>query len=182
MVERKKRIPEKSAEASGTPGGPTSWWDKRTKNEKIITGIGGICCLGIIVLLIFGAMTPEAPSTESREIETVTPEENTGTVTPEEDTETEGQRQAAKMAESYLNTMPFSREGLIEQLEYEGFTRQEAEYGVDQTGADWNKQAAKMAESYLNTMSFSREGLIEQLEYEGFTRPQAEYGVRSVGL
>mgnify|MGYP000334972687 CR=1 FL=1 len=27
--------------------------------------------------------------------------------------------------------MPFSREGLIEQLEYEGFTHSQAVYGVD---------------------------------------------------
>jgi len=77
--------------------------------------------------------------------------------------------------------MAFSREGLIDQLEFEGFTRQEAEYGVDQSGANWNEQAALKAEEYLNLMAFSREGLIDQLEFEGFTRQEAEYGVQSVG-
>jgi hypothetical protein len=33
-----------------------------------------------------------------------------------------------------LDTMPFSRSGLIDQLEYEGFTPEQALYGVDQTG------------------------------------------------
>jgi hypothetical protein len=92
-----------------------------------------------------------------------------------------GERNAVKKAESYLKYSSFSRTGLIEQLEYEGFTRQEAEYGVDHTGANWNEQAAKKAESYLKHSSFSRTGLIEQLEYEGFTPQQAEYGVRAVG-
>ena len=42
--------------------------------------------------------------------------------------------QAAKMAKTYLDTMAFSRSGLIEQLEYEGFTHEQAVYGVEQNG------------------------------------------------
>ncbi|MBV1755875.1 MAG: Ltp family lipoprotein [Methanobacterium sp.] len=175
----KKRTPKKIDESSGTPEKPTSWWDKRTTNEKILAGVG-VCCLGIILIVgIGGILSPDAPSPEIAE--TVPSEEDAPTV-DQRPTTTAGQEQAAKMAENYLNTMPFSRSGLIEQLEFEGFTRQEAEYGVDQTGADWNKQSAKMAENYLNTMPFSRSGLIEQLEFEGFTRQQAEYGARAAGL
>jgi SOS response regulatory protein OraA/RecX len=92
-----------------------------------------------------------------------------------------GERNAAKKALDYLRFTAFSREGLIEQLEFEGFTHEEAVYGVDQSGADWNEQAALKAQSYLDYSSFSREGLIEQLEFEGFTRQQAEFGVRAVG-
>jgi len=92
-----------------------------------------------------------------------------------------GEKNAAKKALDYLRYSSFSREGLIDQLEYEGFTPQQAEYGVAQSGANWNEQAAKKAESYLKYSSFSREGLIDQLEYEGFTPQQAEYGVRAVG-
>ncbi|HOA80824.1 MAG TPA: Ltp family lipoprotein [Defluviitaleaceae bacterium] len=36
------------------------------------------------------------------------------------------------MAETYLETMPFSRSSLIEQLEFEGFTTEEATYAADQ--------------------------------------------------
>ena len=103
------------------------------------------------------------------------------TVKENTDKATLGEINAALKAKSYLRTMPFSRTGLIEQLEYEGFTHQEAVYGVAQSGADWNEQAALKAKSYLRTMPFSRTGLIEQLEYEGFTRQEAEYGVRAVG-
>lgn len=75
----------------------------------------------------------------------------------------------------------FSYEGLIDQLVFEKFTEEEATYGVDNCGADWNEQAAKKAEDYLSFSSFSREGLIEQLKFEKFTDDQAEYGVKAVG-
>ncbi len=95
---------------------------------------------------------------------------------------TKGQENAVRKAESYLDTMPFSRNGLIEQLEFEGFTNEEAVYGVDNVIVDWNEQAVKKAKSYLDTMPFSRNGLIEQLEFEGFTHEQAVYGVDQNGL
>ena len=96
--------------------------------------------------------------------------------------ESVSQSNARKKAESYLSIMAFSREGLIEQLEFEGFSNVDATYGTDAQGADWNEQAAKKAQSYLDTMAFSRSGLIDQLLFEGFTQEQAEYGVNAVGL
>ena len=42
--------------------------------------------------------------------------------------------QAAKCAENYLKYAAFSRERLIDQLLYEGFTQEQAEYGVEQNG------------------------------------------------
>ena len=42
--------------------------------------------------------------------------------------------QAALMAAEYLDTMSFSRTGLIDQLEYEGFSYDQAVYGVEQAG------------------------------------------------
>lgn len=94
---------------------------------------------------------------------------------------TMGQQNALWSALQYLNTMAFSKSGLIDQLEYEGYSTEEATYAVENCGADWNEQAAKSAQNYINTMSFSRSGLIDQLIYEGFTREQAEYGVSTVG-
>lgn len=92
-----------------------------------------------------------------------------------------GKQNALEQAESYLGYSAFSREGLIEQLEFEGYSHEEAVYAVDEIEVDWKEQAALKAEDYLDYSSFSREGLIEQLEYEGFTREQAEYGVEAVG-
>ena len=42
--------------------------------------------------------------------------------------------QAAKVAESYINHSSFSRSGLIDQLQYEGFTKDQAEYGATAVG------------------------------------------------
>lgn len=96
-------------------------------------------------------------------------------------TPTMGEKNALTQAKSYLKYSAFSYTGLIEQLEYEGYTTKEATYGADNCGADWNEQAAKMAASYMKYSSFSRQSLYDQLVYEGFTAKQAEYGVKSVG-
>ena len=97
-------------------------------------------------------------------------------------TPTRGEQNALSTAHDYLDTMAFSRSGLIDQLKYEGYTSSEAEYAVDNCGADWDYQAVLMAEEYLDAMSFSRSGLIDQLEYEGFSYSQASAAATAVGL
>lgn len=92
------------------------------------------------------------------------------------------QQNAVRKAEQYLNTMAFSRQGLIDQLVYEGYPIEDATFGVDYPQTDWNAQAAAKAQNYLDTMPFSRQSLIEQLVYEGFSQEQAEFGVAAVGL
>lgn len=92
---------------------------------------------------------------------------------------TTGQKNALSRAKSYISVMPFSRDGLFDQLKYEGYTDTEAAYGADNCGADWMQQAEKKAMKYLSVMPFSRTGLIDQLEYDGFTSDQAEHGVDS---
>lgn len=94
---------------------------------------------------------------------------------------TVGQENALKKAKSYLDTMAFSKKGLVEQLEFEGFSTEDSTFAVENCGADWKEQAAKKAKSYMDLMAFSRDGLIEQLEFEGFTTEEAEYGATSVG-
>ena len=94
---------------------------------------------------------------------------------------TMGERNALESAKSYLKYSAFSYSGLIEQLEFEGYSTSEATYAVDHCGADWNEQAALSAASYLKSSSFSKQGLIDQLEFEGFTHAQAVYGVEKNG-
>lgn len=89
--------------------------------------------------------------------------------------------QAKAKAEQYLYTMPFSRSGLIEQLQFEGFDKTEATTAVDSITVDWYKQASLKAEQYLQTMPMSKSGLIEQLKFEGFTLAEATYGANSIG-
>jgi hypothetical protein len=102
--------------------------------------------------------------------------------TPPPPPETVSQSNARETAADYLAYSAFSRTGLIEQLEFEGFSNADATYGVDAQNADWNEQAAKSAAEYLDFSSFSRSGLIDQLVFEGFTQEQAEYGVSTTGL
>ena len=93
---------------------------------------------------------------------------------------TTGDKNALSKAKSYLELMYFSRNGLKEQLMFEGYTEKEATYAVDNCLANWKEQAAGKAKSYLESQSFSRSGLIEQLMFEGFTKSEAEYGVSQV--
>lgn len=135
-------------------------------------------------LLISKAMENGPKSTESQR-ESSTNNYGTNsveTLPPKKDTQTDypvssGKRNALKKAKDYLNVLPFSYSGLIEQLEYEGYSNSEATYAADNCGADWYEQAVKSAKRYLEVMAFSRSGLIDQLEYEGFTYNQAVYGV-----
>mgnify|MGYP002628163739 CR=1 FL=1 len=130
-----------------------------------------------------GASTVSSPTSEETSTDVaeggVTPEESPEpeAETPPPSDETPGESNARESASSYLNFSNFSRTGLIDQLEFEGFTPAEAEYGVDAVGADWNEQAAGSAESYLDFSAFSRSGLVDQLEFEGFTAEEAEFGV-----
>ena len=94
---------------------------------------------------------------------------------------TTGQENALRSAENYLSFMPFSYNGLIEQLEFEKYSYEDAVYAADNCGADWNEQAAKKAKDYLDIMAFSKDGLIEQLEFDGFTHEQAVYGAEANG-
>lgn len=95
---------------------------------------------------------------------------------------TEDQVAIIKMAQSYVDSCNMSYNQLVNQLEYEGYSHDEAVYGADNCGADWNEQAVKAAKSYLDGFNFSREEMINQLEEgEGFTYDQAVYGTDNCG-
>ena len=124
-----------------------------------------------IVDSISGAYAPESSSGTSN-----APGSSARSSRPSH-TPTRGEQNALDQARSYLDIMAFSRTGLIEQLEYKGYTSSEAEYAAENCGADWYEQAVLKAESYLNVSHFSRAGLIDTLEYAGFTTSEAEYAV-----
>ncbi|WP_336470643.1 Ltp family lipoprotein [Mycolicibacterium peregrinum] len=105
-----------------------------------------------------------------------------GPIVPLEPASTVSQRNAVRTAKDYLDYTAFSREGLINQLEYDDFSTADATFAVDHIAVDWNLQAAKAAKAYLDYSGFSRGGLIDQLEYDGFTSAQAAYGASAAGL
>ena len=67
---------------------------------------------------------------------------------------TTGQKNALKSAKNYLSLMGFSKSGLIKQLEFDGYSSEDATYAADNCNANWNEQAAKSAKNYLDTMPF----------------------------
>lgn len=117
-------------------------------------------------------------STTSSSSSTTTPSTSSNASTP---SPTTGEKNALRTAREYLSFSAFSYTGLIKQLEYEGYSTEEATYAADNCNANWNLQAAKSAKEYLDISSFSRQGLIDQLIYEGYTQEQAEYGVTQNG-
>lgn len=92
-----------------------------------------------------------------------------------------GEKNALASAKNYLRFTAFSYEGLISQLEFEQYSREEAVYAADHCGADWCEQALKSAKNYLSFSAFSYDGLIRQLEFEKYTNEQAVYAVDHCG-
>ena len=86
-------------------------------------------------------------------------------------------------AMSYLDFMAFSRNGLIQQLQYEGYTDNAISNALDLLEKDyvsWDIEAVKKAQEYMKTFSFSQQRLYEQLIHDGFTEEQANYGASYV--
>lgn len=56
------------------------------------------------------------------------------------------QQNAIDTARDYLDYTGFSRSGLIDQLEYEDYSTEDATFAVDYLDVDWNEQAVIVAE------------------------------------
>ena len=112
---------------------------------------------------------------------TIKEEENVDKIEEQENIATIGQSNALKSAYSYLDMGGFSKESLNDQLEYEGYSKDEIEYALEHCNANWKEQAAQSAKNYLNSSSFSKQELREQLDYEGFTKEQIDYALEEVG-
>lgn len=168
------------------------WYAKKAGPLPVWAWLG----IALVVVGVIGAATEEPAGDSAKdtatEVAEPTSEAPEATAAPEPEPEPEpvveapsesrSQANARESAESYLRLMAFSRQGLIEQLEFEGYPTADAIYGVDANNVDWNRQAALKAVEYLELMPFSRSGLIEQLVFEGFTQSQASYGVSQAGL
>ena len=99
------------------------------------------------------------------------------------------QENAYNAAKNYIDTLAFSKKGLMQQLtsEYEGYKKKDARFAIElleKNGeVNWKDEAVEAAQNYLDTQSFSKDGLYEQLvsDYgEGFTEKQARYAVDKV--
>ena len=95
---------------------------------------------------------------------------------------TENQQKALDKANEYVDTLPLSHDGLIKQLEYDGYTTDVATYAADNCSVNWNKEAKEMAEQYMDSTTYTYKDMVQQLEAEGFTKKQAKFGAKAVGL
>lgn len=126
------------------------------------------------------AVEPE--STESESSEPAEPVESSEPIesSEEETVASEVPREhesALDNAYSYLDYTSFSKSGLYDQLIYEGYPEDAAQYAIDNVNTDWNENALQTAINYLEYTSFSDQGLYDQLIYEGYTNEQAQYAM-----
>ena len=135
----------------------------------------------------------EITKVEATQEPTATPEVTpVPTESPEEKAEREARefldslpierRSAIEMAQSYLSTMPFSPNGLYDQLLFEGFSEEDSQFAIEHLIVDWDEMCYETAVSYItNVGGFSKKSLIHQLVYEGFTKKQAKKAVKRLG-
>lgn len=172
-----------------------------------LTIIGGIVVLMIVIGLFVGgeseestAPAPEEPKEEAKaeepkakdpepepkdeepkeEAKEEPKEEEAPEPEPEEPEMTRAQENAVRTAQDYLDYTAFSKSGLIEQLTFEGYSKEEATFAVENVTVDWDVQAELMAVQYLDYTSYSKSGLIDQLVFEGFSKERATNAVNKV--
>ncbi|WP_036931357.1 Ltp family lipoprotein [Proteocatella sphenisci] len=125
---------------------------------------------------------PEYSGDNTSQIETSAPPASETQETQVSDVPTE-YKSALKKAEIYDDTMHMSKVGLYDQLvsEYgEKFSKEAAQYAIDNIDADWKYNALKKAESYQETMAMSPSAIYDQLisDYgEKFTNQEAQYAI-----
>ena len=172
MSEEEAKAELKAAKAKAKSMRP--WYKK-----KRFWALGAISII-IITQVANGGSESTSPSSTSS-TSTSTDQEEVTTET-NNSSESVSQANAKRGAETYLDSMGFSRKGLIKQLEFEGYSKEDATYGVDSLNADWKEQAVRVGKQYLDSMAFSRKSLITQLEFDGFSKEEAEYGATQNGL
>ena len=89
-------------------------------------------------------------------------------------------QEVLERAKSFIESGEYSYSGLIEILEFVGYSNDEAEFAALNCNADWNNEAVQCAESYLDIKNMTKDELYGQLEYEGFTKEQISYALSKV--
>src|SRR5947207_6500080 len=121
---------------------------------RMNSALTALAVAGVVTALLFGGVTAAHATPAAR-------------ATPAAHATPMNRVQALRAARQYLQTMPFSLKGLVQQLKYEGYSTSDATYGATYSGANWMKQAVRAARQYLQTMPFSFRGMVQQLQYEG---------------
>lgn len=88
-------------------------------------------------------------------------------------------QQATEQAEKSLRSMAYSRQALIDRLEYKGFSPDQSIRAVDGLGVDWVAQAERSATDWARSSAVSRKSLLRFLgeNYDKFELDEAEQGI-----
>lgn len=147
--------------------------------HKILTGILGIIGLIIIISIASsgGSDTKTSADTNQGKNDTAQIKEDQTPNVPAE------YKSALKKADSYANTQHMSKKGVYNQLtsEYgEKFSKEAAQYAVDNVKTDWNANALAKAKSYQEIQHMSPVAIHDQLTSdfgEKFTKAEADYAI-----
>lgn len=150
-------------------------------NALFLGFVGGLAAIVLLFLTGCSGGTTESPAapTTTDAVEIVTPE-------PTEEAVPSEWVAALTKAQMYVDTMPFSEQGLYDQLtsEYgEKFSPEAARYALNLVEADWNAEALEAALVYQNDMAMSPEAIRDQLVHQNgnqFTQEQADYAVANL--
>ncbi|MCG7305536.1 MULTISPECIES: Ltp family lipoprotein [Micrococcaceae] len=134
-----------------------------------------------------GSSTPSASEThKSQTSDGEKSSASTKTDKPTEKTIPTEYKSALRTAETYSDTMHMSKAGIYEQLtsEYgEKFTKEAAQYAIDNLKADYKKNALETAKNYQESMAMSPSAIHDQLTSEHgekFTKEEADYAIANL--
>ena len=146
----------------------------------------------LLISTIFLAATISLSGCSSEQNTTPTPVETHSVVEPTQTQESEAPAvptewtTAVTKAQTYVDTLSFSKEGLFDQLtseHAEKYSAEAAQYAVDTIVVDWNEEALEAAIAYQRDMAMSPEAIRDQLVHPNgnkFTQEEADYAVSNL--
>ncbi|MCB2309040.1 Ltp family lipoprotein [Clostridium estertheticum] len=166
--------------AKGVNKCPSCGKDQRNfvGQHKILTGIVVIIAI-VIASNIGGESKPTTPTVATSTAVASTTEPTKAT--PAKPTVPTEYISALAKAETYGDTMNMSKSGIYDQLTSESgekFSKEAAQYAIDNVKTDWKKNALKKAQTYQKDMSMSPSAVYDQLisaSGEKFTAAEAQY-------
>lgn len=158
------------------------------KKHKILTGIIAFFLL-VGIVSAAGGGTDTSTSTNSNSTPASSETTETAETKPAEKKEPEvpaEYKSALAKADTYANTQHMSEKALFEQLTSEfgeQFSKEAAQYAIDNVETDYNANALAKAKTYQETQNMSPAAIRDQLvsEYgEQFTATQADYAIKNL--
>lgn len=158
------------------------------QRSTVITIVVVLLTLVAVLVALSGCSTsePVEPAPEAVETTSVEVVEPTATPEPTEDAVPSEFLAAVAKAQLYVETMPFSEEGLYDQLTSEmgeQFSPEAAQYAINMIEVNWDEEALEAALIYLEDLHMSPDAIHEQLVHPNgnqFTEEQADYAVANL--